>query len=741
MKAGVVESVIVGKDEPASITNIKKSILSQIQMDIAGTRRTQLESNHIQLPASEEGTNQISYFTTMEESVQGECLTMYNIHKLPQWKIYELEEAWRMEEMKVKDFNIETEAMKLCQDKPYYLITKTKSLEQCKKTPFFQMYTRDTVAVADLTSNTELGTTVSTTHTFVCGELDHFVVRKIAHKRIAEQTITGYNTEEMAVSPSQVNMSLLKIKPITSRMALPADTKTVNSIVYGFPIEAQQTAGEQGLNQKIIKKTEELMGLTPLLPQPTLTQAPHDVLLSLPKEKIIPQILDRIQKMAREVYQSPESCASKGDLAGKLSVLSLHMRSLNLSELEQLESKIVTASRSTGMKSMEQIFYDTLSLVGTNPSTMLVVKKVKEGALPIPLLTKLVSYTIRNIRYPTQELIEELVKMIQSANVRAQKQLNTSAMLQMSNLIYHAYVNPITMRNNFPTKVFGVFGTQESRVLTEKFIPFLVEEIERTESEHVRLTAILALGKTGHLKGLKTLVKEIEHIAPALGGQGPDICGHSCYMNLLKTATPDMLSKVQARRVIAVNAMKRIAKMNPTEIRSILMSIIVNPVESAEVRIAAVSVLPFALPTTTEIQKLAIRSWMEPSKQVSAFIVSTIRSLASTQVPELEIAGLKARSVLPLIKDEQYGLQHSHNINYSSFVDYLRVLVSNQYQLVNSKESLIPHKMALKTVYYAPSNSIKVPAIEFSAYTYGMDFCLRSTCTSSPLKSRLPLPS
>merc|ERR1711862_350420 len=175
---------------------------------------------------------------------------------------------------------------------------------------------------------------------------------------------------------------------------------------------------------------------------------------------------------------------------------------------------------------------------------------------------------------------------------------------------------------------------------------------------------------------------------------------------------------------IAVNALKRIAKMNPFEIRPILMSIIVNPVESAEVRIAAVSVLPFALPSTTEIQKLAIRSWMEPSKQVSAFIVSTIRSLASTQVPELKVVGLKARSVLPLIKDEQYGVQHSHNINYSSFVDYLKVLVSDQYQLVNSKESLIPRKMALKTVYYAPCNIYKVKAIEFSAYTYGMDYLL-----------------
>merc|ERR1712121_336158 len=274
--------------------------------------------------------------------------------------------------------------------------------------------------------------------------------------------------------------------------------------------------------------------------------------------------------------------------------------------------------------------------------------------------------------------------------------------------------------------VFGVFGTKNSQVLTEKFIPLLVEEIERTESEHVRLSAILALGKTGHLKGLKTLVKQIELIAPI-------------------TSTPAKMSMVEARRVIAVNALKRIAKLNPTEIRPILMTIIDNPVESAEVRIAAVSVLPFALPTTTEIQKLAIRSWMEPSKQVSAFIVSTIRSLASTQVPELKVVGLKARSVLPLIKDEQYGLQHSHNINYSSFVDYLKVLVSNQYQLINSKESLIPHKMALKTVYYAPSNIHKVKAIEFSAYTYGMDYLLEKYLhffsteeqTTTPIKKQL----
>merc|ERR1719347_1642103 len=377
---------------------------------------------------------------------------------------------------------------------------------------------------------------------------------------------------------------------------------------------------------------------------------------------------------------------------------------MSLSELEHLESKIMSESQSTGMKSMEKIFYDILSLVGTNPSTMLIVKKVKEGSLPTPVLIKVVSLALRNIRYPTQELMEELVNMIQSSAVKSNKMLYTSSMLQLSNLFYHAYVNPTTMRNNFPTKVFGVFGTKESEVLTGKFIPLLVEEIEQTESEHVRLSAILALGKTGHLKGLKTLVKVIEHVEGSI------------------PATKE--SMIEARRTIAVNALKRVVKMNPTEMRPILMSIIVNPVESAEVRIAAISILPFAQPTTAELQKLAIRSWMEPSEQVASFIFSTLRSLAYSQVPELRTVGLKARSVLPLIKGERFGLQYSHNVHFSSYVEYMRTLINNKYELVNSKESLIPHKLSMKTVYYGPSNSFKVPAIEFSAYTYGMDFLL-----------------
>lgn len=236
---------------------------------------------------------------------------------------------------------------------------------------------------------------MSTTHTYVCGELSKFAVRKVSHKRIADSTLVGYNTEERSVSPSQVTISLLKFNSISTRLNVPTTTRIVKSLVFEFPSQFQN---ERPLDPEVVKRTEEIMGMRPLMPQPHLTEAPQNLVINLNKEQIVPQIQEQIRKMARLVHQSPESCTSKSDLAGTLNTLAMYMRNMDFAELKQLEQHILEESRS-GMKSMEKIFYDLLTLVGTNPSTMLVIKKVKEGSLTMPVLTKMVSYTIRNVRY------------------------------------------------------------------------------------------------------------------------------------------------------------------------------------------------------------------------------------------------------------------------------------------------------------------------------------------------------
>ena len=141
LKNGVVETFSVGKNEPLAVTNLKKSVLSQINLDILGTRRPEIETNLIRSSLPVEGE---VFFTTYEESLQGECLTEYTVHKLPQWRISELEENWIVEELEVLELPINTQFVPLgkkeCEGKPYYMITKTKDFEKCKVIPFFQKW-------------------------------------------------------------------------------------------------------------------------------------------------------------------------------------------------------------------------------------------------------------------------------------------------------------------------------------------------------------------------------------------------------------------------------------------------------------------------------------------------------------------------------------------------------------------------------------------------------------------------
>jgi len=187
----------------------------------------------------------------------------------------------------------------------------------------------------------------------------------------------------------------------------------------------------------------------------------------------------------------------------------------------------------------------------------------------------------------------------------------------------------------------------------------------------------------------------------------------------LKALKP-LLMVTEAPRSVAIYSIKRIAKLHPSEVRPILMSIITNPVESQDVRIAAVSVLPFAYPSISELQTLAIRSWFEPSKQVSSFIYSTLKSLASTEIPTLKALALRAQTVLPMMKPEVVGIHRSHNINYSTLVKYMNSFVSSQLLLTNSKESLIPHHLIFKSKIVAPAMT-EFFSTSFAAYTFGMD--------------------
>merc|ERR1719309_1816232 len=370
---------------------------------------------------------------------------------------------------------------------------------------------------------------------------------------------------------------------------------------------------------------------------------------------------------------------------------------------------MITIEAQSGSKHIEKVFYDTIGTVGTNPSAMFVIKKIQSGSLPTHVLTKMVSHTLRSLRFPTKAMVTELVKCVKSPIVQADEQLLTTFLLHLSNLFYKAYVHPTTMITSYPTKLYGIFGTSESTVLTDDFIPFLVGKLENPESEHIRLVAITSLGKLGHFKAIKPL-----------------------------------LTVTKEPRSVAIFSLKRIAKLFPTEVRPILMTIITNPAESTNVKIAAVAIIPFTNPTIAQIQSLCIHTWYVESKQVSSFIYSTMHSLASTVDPELKMVGEKAKIALPLLKPENFGIQYSQNLILSRFIEHLKTTFTQKIMVVNNKESIIPHIVSMETLHYSPSLT-KAHGPSFTAYNMGMDILFEkylehfttTTQASSAIKTQL----
>ncbi len=149
------------------------------------------------------------------------------------------------------------------------------------------------------------------------------------------------------------------------------------------------------------------------------------------------------------------------------------------------------------------------------------------------------------------------------------------------------------------------------------------------------------------------------------------------------------------------------------------MSIIDNPAETPEVRIAAVSVLPWTQPSIAQLQKIAVRTWFDPSKQVSSFIHSTLKNLESTEVPELKEVARRARSVVEMVKPHQYGVQFSQNMNYGDFVNYLKTAINKKVSWVYSEDEVVPSKIAVTSKMFLPAASAH--GLTFSIYTQGMD--------------------
>ena len=233
VKRGLVKNVFVSSQEPNAITNIKKSLLSQLLLD---TSRLD--------PMNE---NKIIWFMKKikEESIHGKCKTTCEVVRMTPEEGNKLEELWE-EEWRKTNATFSSEGKSSCDGKTYYKITKSIDLDNCEFTPSINinvMPNEDQSEGSGFVFDSH-STNMIESKTFICGTLSSFNIRKVLveHKADAENSVDLENVHKPIAM-----MTLIKKQSMKTTFPIPQKTRKENSLVYKYS-EEDNNFGYNGIS-------------------------------------------------------------------------------------------------------------------------------------------------------------------------------------------------------------------------------------------------------------------------------------------------------------------------------------------------------------------------------------------------------------------------------------------------------------------------------------------------------------
>ena len=752
-KGGLVEKLEFEKEEPEFIVNIKKGIMSKLQLDLSQSKNDEsLSQNEIQ-----RGQTSPPVFRTVEGSVIGECETVYTINKLPSYMAIELEQQEEVRDLgedkeeeedlvaevdeekerdseedddesrkrkPLKDLkrqrkqqykqekkqrkqsqkskpNKRSTTSEPCEGKDYFEVIKTKNLDSCIDRPVFTS-SYGSWKKTDGPQSSSLPAHSSVTRTIICGSLVDYQIRKVTIENTVLASALGkFDSDEKLDVTSYSTLSLLSVKATSQALSAPTSSKAYSSLVFEYP--SKNALSNSSLRQECRKQQgcQQADGSEAHAPLPDMESDP--VIFSAQfasQSDLQAAIIKSFKKMVEATDNMQESAPLQKDVSGMSVEIAKAIEQLGLESLRELERQIESEFVGQRKEMILGAFYDLVSMAGSNPAVMLLKKKIESGEIneQTAKWSWIISNAIRNVNIPTEELIRELIHILKHENVQKSKVLKAAVAMGVTEIVHKACVHPQSSQNEFPANIFGSFCNEDSDVIKKELLPYLTQKL--TESANTDVASVI------------TWVN-------ALGNLGTD----EASLELLKVVEGKITINPHPRSV-AIYKLIRAAQLNPTTYRPVFMALIENPAENTEVRMAAVTALSYCSPSTADLQRLAIRTWFEPSIQVSSFIYSTLKSLKN--LPETDednsIIRLRAEQAFSLCKPSDSGIQYSKNWQLSHFEESLKASVDHKYQVISSEESAIPKliysKLQVKTMASTEES------LEAAFYLQGAEFII-----------------
>merc|ERR1719228_2537045 len=653
---GLVEKIQVETSEPEYITNLKKAAVNHL---LALSKVKLVNERREFRPTIQE----------METSVVGECETDYTISRLPEYLAREFEQREQIPRQE------------LCEGKEYYEVIKTKNLKVCKERPIYQhVYGANAVPDGSMGAAAPYADESSVTRAVICGRPEAYIVRKVTndHNYVISPSGKFDSDEKMHVTAAS-RLYLYSVEPKSREIPDVSSAKPRGALMYEFPAEedfAALSSRKPSMPSYRSGSEEELdQWYLPQVPKPDLISAQKPLYPNLKSFENKEQVIQAFLRIVENADKGPESSYNNEDLAGIAVMVKLALERFGSEDIKALWVKIearLPVDPVDARETAQHAFLDLVATAGTNPCVMYIADAVKSKRLAGEPAAWIVSNAIRSVKTPTEELLKELTALLKHQTVQDNRHMASAIALSLTQLVHKACIDETSSVYDVPAKAFGRFCDQRSPVITRELIPFLAERLNAAGSTEINqlIVYINALGNIGHDGAALHLLRAIEGVP----------------------------SRDPHPRSVAVYQLIKAAYNNPVLYRPVLLALIANEAENEEVRMAAVTVLPYARPHSSHLNTLAVRTWWEPSRQVAAYITTTLKTLAKLPIHNrlYNMVSQQAQEAYRLAKPTNTGIQMSHNVMISQFLDTLKAAVNFKLQYVTSEESAFPKNIFLK---------------------------------------------
>lgn len=658
---GEIREAKISRDEPEWAVNFKKALalLFQTKFDAAAWEP---ERNQISSSFSD------NFWKTKEESIDGICEVTYQINELPKYMIRDRPEMVPYPEQ--------------CQGQKYYEVIKTKNVDNCEKRSAFSFYKPGFFKCSGPNCKNMWART-SETRVIACGSRGNMMIQSIVNQGELTQNLLGIKTERIVSG----NLQILRLKEVRSASPKPQpqDLTQIKNMMFEYSYKSyqsqQQETQEEQESRRIPKDLlEQPEELGKILPSSRL----HGQKSKMPKSEIKQQIKTLMQSIIREMTNPQLENLSEKQVTLKVLSAARGMSMLAKSDIETLyeQIKLEFASNEIHRSIAKNLFYDTTLMAATPEAIRFLKDQMMKKEMTHLELFSLMAWMPNNLMVPHQQILEEIFQLVTSQEIQECQVCRNIATMSFSTLLEKACLAR-NRATSFPTWVMGEFCTPESPILKEKWIPYLLKDLEQTQEWYRRNDIIVSLG-------LLPSQDLIGKLVPFLEGkfQGQPV--------------------PQMTRLLALWSLSNVAVQQPQVMEPIYFAIYSNPAESTEMRISAFNALLKLNPTIPTFHKIASRTWTEQDKEVLRAVNTALATLSSESYIRsvsfnLDVTNLakKAKLIYPLIKKTQGGI---FLVSASLFgADYLPKLDTG-YETISewiaSKKSFLPRDVYFQVTYF-----------------------------------------